>query len=164
MVRNRILIISLVAAAAILIVMFFPTDKRKIARLLKNTAAWATKEEGDSLLVIAAKSQKAGKFFTKKVAFNYEKRDFERELSLEEIERGYIFLMQQKTKFKVKMADIEIELSGDDGAAGTATLLVESEGASLEGLSNVNEVEYAFQKQDEGWRISGIKIVEVLEK
>jgi hypothetical protein len=163
MVKNKILII-IIAAAAILIVMFFPTDKRKIRKLLNHTAEWATKESGDSPLIVAARSKKAERFFSKKVSFNYEKRDFERELSIEDIERGYFLLMQQKTKFKVKMTDIEIELSGDDGAAGTATLLVESEGASYEGLSNVNEVEFVFQKQDDGWRIKGAKIVEVLEK
>ena len=104
-----------------LAVAFYPTDKRKVRRLMKNTAEWASKEAGENLVVVAARSKKAEKLFAQRVDFVYEKREMERQLSVEDIERGYLYLMQQKTSFKVKLADVGIEITGDDTATADAT-------------------------------------------
>lgn len=157
------------AAAAIMIVAallvaFFPTEKRKARRLLMNTAAWASKTGDENPVVIAAKAGKAGRFFSPKVGFVYEKRELERELAIEDLQRGYLLLMRQKTRFKVMLADVEIEITGEDTASAEATVLIESEGGDSGDLSNVNEVAFELRKGDEGWRISGIRIREVLDK
>lgn len=163
MVKRYIVAAAVILAAALLIV-FFPTEKRKVRRLLGNTAEWASKRVDESPLVIAAKSVKAGKFFSPAVSFVYEKRDIERQLALEDLERGYLFLMRQKTRFSVKLADVEIVIGDDGSASAEATVFVESEGGEGDSISNVNDVLFEFRKGGEGWRICGIRIKEVLDK
>lgn len=155
---------GLVVLFVILLIAYFPTEKRRVKKLLVNAAGWVTKEGGESPVVIAARSKKAGRFFSPRIDLSIERSGLERPFSIEEIERGYLFLMQQKRVFRVKLADIKIEITGDGTASAEATVLVESEGGGSEGLSNVNEVSFGLRKGDDGWRISSVRVVEVLER
>lgn len=161
---NKKVFIAAAIAAAVLLALFYPTEKRKIKRTLKNVSEWVSKDVDATMLSVAAKSKKAGKYFAPKALFAYEKKGIEAEFSLEEIERGYVFLLQQERKFKVGFRDVKIDLGENNAASATLTALVESEGTTFDGLSSVNEISLELQKGDEGWRIRAVKINEVLEK
>ena len=156
--------VGAVLVAVVLVMAFYPTEERKIRKLLRDTAGWASKEGGENPVAIAARSKKANRFFAPEVDLAVEKIGLERSLSVDDVERGYLVLMRQKTVFKVKLADVGIEITGDEAASAEATVLVESEGGGGEGLSNVNEVAFGLHKGEEGWRISGIRVREVLER
>lgn len=164
MVNKKNVLIGLGVLCVVFLFFFYPTEKRKIKKLLKNTAEWAQKSKDDTPLTIAVKSKRSKKFFAEKVLLKIEKRNFEREIGLEDIERGYLFLMSSSAVFKVKISDVDIEAVSEFSADAVATVLVEAKGGSLEEFSNVNEVAFGFIKKEEGWRISKIEIKEVLEK
>jgi hypothetical protein len=160
--KNILIVLGLLFIA--FLIFFYPTEKRKIKKLLKNTAEWAQKSKDDTALAVAVKSKRSKNFFADKVLLKIEKRDLEREVALEDIERGYLFLMSSNDYFKVKITDIDIEKIEDFSAEAVATVLIEAKGGTLEEFSNVNEVSFGFTKKEEGWRINKIEIKEVLEK
>lgn len=147
-----------------LVILFYPTEKRKIKRLLKNSCEWVQKSENDTAISIAIKSKKSKKFFAEKVLLKIERRNFEREISIEEIERGYIYLMTSNSKFKVSVKDLNVEIIDDFSAEADSAVIVEAKGGTLEEFSNVNEVLFGLKKMEDGWRINKIEIKEVLEK
>lgn len=164
MVNKKNLIIVVTICCIFALFLFYPTEKRKIKRLLKNTANWAQKNKDDSALALAVKSKKSKNFFADRVLLKIQKRDLKREVSLEDIERGFLFLMNSTTFFKIKISDIDVELKSDFYAEAVSTVIIEAKGGTLEEFSNVNEVVFGFSKKEEGWRIDKIEVIEVLEK
>lgn len=148
----------------LVLIVFYPTEKRKIKKLLKNTTEWVQKNKDDTALTIAVKSKQSKNFFSEKILLKIERKGIEREISLEDIERWYLFLMKSNADFKVKLIDINIDVKNTFYAEAVATVLIEAKGDSLEEFSNVNEVNLGLSKKDKGWRINKIEIVEVLEK
>ncbi|NMC00405.1 MAG: hypothetical protein GYA35_09020 [Thermoanaerobaculaceae bacterium] len=164
MVNKRIFLIVLSAIFITALLLFYPTEKRKIKNLMKKTAEWVQKSEEDTPLSIAVKSKKSRKFFADKVLLKIERRNYEREIPIEEIEKGYLYLMSSNSKFKVTIKDINIEIVDDFSAEADSAVIVETKGGTLEEFSNVNEVGFGLTKTEEGWRIRKIEIKEVLEK
>lgn len=160
--RNYIIIFAIFFVFSLFL--FYPTEKRKIKRLLKNTANWAQKNKDDNALALGVKSKKSKNFFADKVLLKIQKIGFEREISLEDIEKGFLFLMNSCTFFKIKITDIVIELKSDFYAESILTVIIEAKGGTLEEISNVNEVAFGLSKKEEGWKIDKIEVIEVLEK
>lgn len=164
MVNKKNLTIFFVIFVVVSLFLFYPTEKRKIKRLLKNTANWAQKNKHDNALSLAVKSKRSKNFFADKVLLKIQKKGFESEISLEDIERGFLFLMNSSTFYKVKITDIDIEFKSDFYAEAVSTVIIEAKGGTLEEFSNINEVAFGFSKKEEGWRINKIEVIEVLEK
>ncbi len=164
MVKKRSLLIVLISLILIGIVVFYPTEKRKIKKVLKRGCEWVEKRGDENPLVFAVKSKNGEKIFSKSVFLKYNKYDFKRDVSIEEIERGYISLMQSVKSLNVKITDFNIEIVDDISASCDATVLIDTSGEIYSDLKNVSEVLFTFKKEDKGWRISGIEAVEVLEK
>jgi len=164
MVKKRSLLIILISLILIGIVVFYPTEKRKIKKVLKRGCEWVEKRGDENPLVFAVKSKNGEKIFSKSVFLKYNKYDFKRDVSIEEIERGYISLMQSVKSLNVKITDFNIEIVDDISASCDATVLIDTSGEIYSDLKNVSEVLFTFKKEDKGWRISGIEVVEVLEK
>jgi hypothetical protein len=163
MVKKRSLLIILISLILIGIVVFYPTEKRKIKRVLKRGCEWVEKRGDENPLVFAVKSKNGEKIFSKSVFLKYNKY-VKRDVSIEEIERGYISLMQSVKSLNVKITDFNIEIVDDISASCDATVLIDTSGEIYSDLKNVSEVLFTFKKEDKGWRISGIEVVEVLEK
>lgn len=162
--KKKIFIILAGISVILLLVLFYPTEKRKIKRLLKSVAEWAQKTEKDTTLSIALKSRQSKKYFAQKVLLKIERREIEREFTIEDIERGYIFLMGSSASFKVTISDIQIEILDDFSAEADASVIVETRGRTIEELSSANEMNFGLTKTKEGWKINKIVVKEVLEK
>lgn len=145
-------------------VLFYPTEKRKIKRVLKRGCEWVEKKGDENPLVFAVKSKNGEKIFSKIVFLKYDKYNFKRDVSIEEIERGYISLMQSVKSLNVKITDFNIEIDDNISATCDATVLIDTSGEIYSDLKNVSEVLFTLKKEDKGWRISGIEVVEVLQK
>ncbi|GEM_PF-1712162 len=164
MVNKKNILVVFTVISLILLFLFYPTEKRKIKRLLKNTAEWVRKTEEDTALSIALKSKRSRKYFSQKVFLKIERKEIEREITIEDIEKGYIFLMGSVVTFKATISDIKVEILNNFLAEANASVIVETGGKSIEELSSVNEVNFGLTKTDEGWRINKIVVKEVLEK
>lgn len=164
MVKNKKSFVAILLFCFLLLVIFYPTEKRKIKRVLKKTAEWVKKEGEENPLVFGLRAKNAEKLFQKKVQFKYKRYNLEREVSIDEIQKGYLMLMQSTKKFNIKFKDLKIDILDNENSTCDATLLLESDSTSFGDLSKVQEIFFTFNKSDEGWKISGVEVVEVFEK
>lgn len=162
MVKKRILLaISLLVIA--LIFFYYPTEKRKIKKTIRELESWLERKEDLNLIGIAIKSKKAKDFFKNECDINF-KDKWQRTFSIEEIEKGYYQIMTRFSYLKVMFKDLDIQINENGTAYVQSAILIESKGANVEDLTSVNEVILTMEKIEKKWKIKELKIEEILEK
>lgn len=157
----------LAGAAALLLLgllLFYPTDRRKVKKVFAHTAEWVSKEGPEGALAQAQRIPEGEGFFADPCELEAEAYRLSEKLAPREIAQLAVGARSRFDRLELKFYDLEVWFPEDGKAEATVTLRLEGASSGGESLSETHEMECLLVKQEGRWRFQRIKLVEVLKK
>ena len=154
-------------AAALLhlgLVLFYPTDRRKVKKVFSSTAEWVSKEGPAGALSLAQKIPEGEKLFADPCELEAEAYRLSQSFTPRELAQLAAGARTRFDTLELKFYDLEVWFPEDGKAEATVTLRLEGRSSGGESLSETHEMDCILLEQEARSRFARISLVEVLNK
>lgn len=154
-------------AAALLLLgllLFYPTDRRKVKKVFSRTAEWVSKEGPEGALSLAQKIPEGEKLFADPCELEAEAYRLSQSFTPRELAQLAAGARTRFDTLELKFYDLEVWFPEDGKAEATVTLRLEGRSSGGESLSETHEMDCVLLEQKGRWRFARIALVEVLKK
>ena len=166
MVRDRRAYLAAGAAALIVLglLLFYPTDRRKVKKVFSRTAGWVSKEGPEGALSLAQRIPEGEKLFSDPCELEAEAYKLSEKFSPKELAQLAVGTRSRFDRLTLSFYDLEVWFPEDGNAEATVTARLEGASSGGESFAETHEMECLLVEQEGRWRFRRIKLVEVLKK
>jgi hypothetical protein len=166
MVKDRRAYLAAGAAALVVLglVLFYPTDRRKVKKLFARTAEWMSKEGPQGALSQAQRIPEGEKLFADPCELEAEAYKLSESFTPGEIARLAVGARSRFDSLTLTFYDLEVWFPEEGKAEATVTARLQGDSSGGESLAETHEMECLLVEQEGRWRFQRIKLVEVLKK
>ena len=165
MVTRRPLVLAvLVAAAAVVAIVLFQSETKKVKKSFSRLADWTSKKGEENLITLAQKARNLGTLFAGECEFQTSYPPFSGVLTPQDVS-GYA--MKGRALFPsldVTFYDETITFPQEGVAKAAVTLRVKGVLTNGEPIQEIHEMECTLRKIEEQWLFNRVETVEVLKK
>jgi hypothetical protein len=165
-VRDRRAYAAAIALALVLLglILFYPTDRRKVKKVFSRTAEWVSKEGPEGALSQAQRIPEGERLFADPCELEAEAYRLSQSFTPRELARMAVGARSRFDTLELKFYDLEVWFPEDGKAEATVTLRLEGRSSGGESLSETHEMDCELVEEDGRWLFRSIKLVEVLKK
>ena len=160
-INNIALGAAALAAAVAAFIYLHPSEERRIKAAFEHAAETISKEEGESLISIAAKNRSIADLADREIAICIPEQRVDAKLARSEMAQQVTIVRKSCSSLTVAFESVAVQSIDGDTARATADLLVSGSGTmSFLNGRDTREVEAVLRKSpDDGkWRFSSVSI------
>ena len=153
-----------VLAAAILAIIFFPTEAGRVKKQFRALTKWIAKEPGESNVTLVLKIKNIATVFAPTCKLDIPAQDFSGTYSAREIAQNAAAARSQFSEILLKFYDLDVEFQEEGTAKAFTTAKLTGITTEGDAIDETHELECTLQKIEGTWLFTEVKVVEVLKK
>jgi hypothetical protein len=142
---------------------FFPSKEKRVKKQLNNLTEYASKKRNEPTLKTLTKTARVSGIFAENCILKISNPKIEGNCSRKEIMDRVNMVKNSFSRLKVSFYDITIHFTADTSAVVLLTMRLLGK-SKTEEFREVREVKLKMQEIRGKWLISGVELVEVLER
>lgn len=162
--RNKLVFVLVVVAALSAFYIFWQSDEAQIRKQLNSLVELISKDGGESPIIFAQKTRKAGLLFAERCSYEATNKGYSGKYTRQQIGSQAAAVRSQFSNLTLKLYDVSIDVFETKKAVAILTASLKGKTKSSNIVDDAHEIEMIFSKIEGDWLISHIKIVEVLER
>lgn len=160
--------VAIAAAAALVVIglfaFFYKREERKVKKVFSKIEECFSKGGQEAPLEMVQKAAALLSLLAPSVEFSYPSRDISTTVSRDDLARQASGVRTRYTEVELEFQDLAVEFPADGEARVLATARLTGRSASGEEAGETHEVSFDLKKTEGKWLLSGVEIVDVLEK